>query len=982
MKKKLLLILLASMMFVCIIALVSCEGIIIPGVTDNPGTNNENPSDNENSTYLVKYYYDNDVIHQQSVKSGKTLTSFQLKEKDELASNGIRFTGFFADSAMTKEFDFDAEITKNVNVYCQLLHTVTYYYANNIIKEHKVDALSGYLTQAQADELTEMRKSFDAFYVNKDKTVEFDPSNRIVGSIKVYCQTLSVVKFYYMETDKEIDGLRQRVDTIDGFTDEQIATIYDYKYNGFCLDYFYSDNKTCSKFDFDVAPKRDIVIYCERDENKAGKNVKWEFDSKSKTITFSGNGDMYDYLYKSDVPWSHCGALIENVVIEKGITSVAGWAFSEFNRITKVKLPDTVKRINKNAFYKSSIVEINFPDALESIGTSAFSNCDGLVHLDFNQGLTTIESNAFSECESLTTVVLTPTIIGVGTSAFKNCTNIETAYYIGNEEQFNIDISISNFWIDQLAHKYFLSQERPEEPGPFWYYDDEGNIAQWYYTIWYYASKFDKLPFDADYIDVENGISQANIDFMNDGSEETGTGYHGYKFIGWHLKDSDYNDHYTLTLGDKYDENIRLVGDRGYDCGDNVEWIFEPNTNTLTISKKDASVADAKMWDFTYYDDAPWYMYRNRIKNVIISDDITHIGSYAFSAIYDDTVTTYEQFSYIVIPKSVTSVHVDAFYRCNRLLYIYYEGTNADVYGTETEAPTVTGLNSLSWFDNSANVAKLYTKAEEADFATLGAGSYWTVLNTGADENNNLRVAWSYDDATGTLLVGGGDDTHIMVNYTNHNQTPWYSYRNDVKKVVINSNIKTIGDCSFENMKTVTEIVVKSKVLAKISGTAFVGTGYYNTEYANKGAVYIYTDGTLELRYAHLIKVDPAKAGYIYIIPARTASISEQAFEGCVNIKKLVFSKDIGVNSVCSTAMVGLTELEEIYFNGAVTTWSKYANIPTHNGNGAEIKVLHYFTVKPTEAALEEYGFTLAECWHWLGNKENTELIIWADEEA
>lgn len=986
MKRKVLLSLLVLLTLACVIALASCEGIVVPGITDNPGTNsgsnNTGGTDtDDNTTYVVKYYYDNEVVHQQAVKSGNTLTSFQLKEKDELASKGNYFTGFFADKAMTKEFDFNMKITKNVNVYCQILHKITYYYGDNIVKEHEVDALKGYLTQAQADEIVEMYESFNALYINKDKTAEFDPTSKIVRSIKVYCQSLSVVKFYYMETDREIEGLRLRVDSIDGFTKEQMETIRDYRYNGYCLDYFYSD-KNCSAFDFDVAPKRDVIVYCERNNQKAGKEVTWNFDSAAKTITFSGKGDMYDYSFKSDVPWAQFGALVENVVIEEGITSVAGCAFSEFNNITKVTLPSTIKRINKSAFYKSSIVDINFPAALESIGTSAFSNCDGLVHLDFNQGLKNIEGNAFSECKSLTTVVLTPTIIGVGTSAFKNCTNIESAYYIGTEEQFNIDISLSNFWIDQLAHKYFLSQEKPEKPGPYWYYDEEGNIAQWYYTIWYYASKQDKLPFDADYIDVENGISQTNIDFMNDGSEETGTGYHGYKFIGWYLKDGDYKTHYTFTVGDKYNENIKLVGDRGDLCGDNVKWRFNPTEATLTISKKDASVADATMWDFKYDNDAPWYNNRNKIKNVIISGDITHIGSYAFSAIYDDTVTTYDYFSYIVIPKSVTSVHPDAFYRCNRLLYIYYEGTAADVYGTETEAQTVTGLDSLSWLENSASVAKVYTQAPASDYANLGAGSYWAVLNTGAAQNDNLRVAWSYDDETGTLLVGGGDNSHIMINYTGNSQTPWYSYRDDVKKVVINSNINTIGHYSFENMESVTEIVVKSRSVAKISATAFAGTGYYNSEYESKGAVYIYTEGAVELRSSHLIKVDPTKAGEVYIIPARTSSIAELAFDGCTNIKKLVFSKDIGINSVYSTAMVGLTALEEIYFNGAISTWGKYANVPTHNGNGAEIKVLHYFTVKPSDAALEEYGITLDDCWHWRGNKENTELVVWADEQA
>ena len=771
--------------------------------------------------------------------------------------------------------------------------------------------------------------------------------------------------------------MRQRVDSVSGFTESQKKEIYEYEYNGFRFDYFYTDANRNSAFDFDTPPKKNIVIYCERDDNKAGPQVKWELSADSKTSTFTGNGPMYEYKYNNDVPWYEYNSKIEKVNIANGITTVAGCAFYDSTKITEVELPDTIERICSNAFYSSGIVEINFPLALKSIGKSAFAYCNGLVHLDFNEGLEQIESSAFRECKNLTTVVLTPTIMGFGTSAFENCTSIASAYYIGTEEQFNnIDIMISNFWIDQLAHKYFISALEPEAPGPFWYYNEENEICQWYYTIWYFANEGEKLPFTVDYVDVDTGVSSLNVENMLAGKDGSGKvqfykGPDGYKFIGWNLKGT--NNAYTLTEGSKFTEDIKLVGVRGKYCGDHVLW--EYNNSTLRLYKKNASNPDGQMWDFANTYDAPWWeSYRKRITHVEIADGITHIGRHAFSEIFHQAGTTYNNLSYIVIPKSVTTIDKAAFYRCNRLLYIYYEGTPQELYGTANTAPLISGITELNCLTADGMNAHVYANVTGFDFSTLGEGAYWANIHTGASQNDDLRVAWIYNADTKTLMVGGGDSSHIMINYNDKSQRPWNSYADEVENVIINDNINTIGHHSFEDMANVTSITVSS-FLTKTSATAFVGTGYYNTEYA-KGAVYVYTTGTVELRYAHLLKVNPEKAEAIFIIPERTSSIAENAFEGCSAINKLVFTKDIKTDAIYSTALVGLTALEEIYYDGNVSRWNSYKNIPEG------VKVLHYFTIKPTEEELAANGLTLSDCWHWKDNREYTELVIWADEEA
>ena len=750
--------------------------------------------------------------------------------------------------------------------------------------------------------------------------------------------------------------LKQTVDSEKGFTEEQL----DYKdtklYNGYELEY-YSDEDCTVPFDFSKKITENTKIYCDRDLTKAGKNVSWEVELKSNgnyRICFYGEGDMYRFMYfDTDVPWRDYSLLIDEIYIEEGITSIANCAFYRFSEIGSVTLPESMVFIGDNAFFESSITDINFPDALETIGKNAFKCCNGLVHLNFNKGLKRIDDSAFYQCASIETVVLTDTIMVFGTSAFQECTGLSSAYYIGTEEQYKqINIRLDNFWIRELAHTYFISEEKPEAPGPYWYYDNRGVIRQWYYTIWYMANNRDRVPFTVDYVDVSEGVNQDNVDFINN------IVYHGYKFVSWKLN----NVVYDMKVGEKYEKDIKLVGDRGDLCGDNVRWRLR--NNVLTLSKVDPSIDDGRMWDFQTVTDAPWY--NKSIREVDISDGVTYIGQYAFCAIFNTSVL-YADFSYIDIPTYVTEINANAFSGCEHLLYIYYHGSHLDLHGDENTEPKIKGLTSLA----GGHKAIVYAKTTPSEFATLGEGAYWSEI-VGSDSVR--RVAWQFED--GELIVGGGDKSQILINFVSHEQTPWFSYRDDVKTVRINDNITTIGHHSFEGMTSVTAIYVP-KIIRKTSATAFVGTGYYNKMMEENGAVYVYNidyeDGTNNVfRFGHLIRVNPETCGEYYVIPEKTLSIAEEAFFGCSSLKNLVMTKDIANGGIYSTAFNGLTGLENLFYEGTHEAFANYDN--TLMGAGqllSGVKVYAWSYSKPATPGL-----------YWKWSEGKTEPVIWTYEET
>ena len=87
---------------------------------------------------------------------------------------------------------------------------------------------------------------------------------------------------------------------------------------------------------------------------KCGTDATWHFDKDKGTLTISGSGAMATYNSASVVPWYKHNADIQTVKIEKGITSVGGYAFREYTNLTTVELPETIIQIDTCAFWNDT----------------------------------------------------------------------------------------------------------------------------------------------------------------------------------------------------------------------------------------------------------------------------------------------------------------------------------------------------------------------------------------------------------------------------------------------------------------------------------------------------------------------------------------------------------------------------------------------------------------------------------------------------
>lgn len=262
-------------------------------------------------------------------------------------------------------------------------------------------------------------------------------------------------------------------------------------------------------------------------------------------------------------------------------------------------------------------------------------------------------------------------------------------------------------------------------------------------------------------------------------------------------------------------------------CGDGVTWTLEKGV--LTIS------GNGPMDDFTYsYDDhydqvktnIPWYHYNEKVNKVIIEEDVTRIGDYAFYSLYHITM--------IVAPSTLTSIGEKAFFQKydpwklllnSQVSLLDSEGnalTPSQVWGTECDMQTDVYVpsNLYEYYKETLGVS-------EGDYVCTQINIISTT--TVADEPLGDNLTWSYKN--GTLTISGDgiipdyekpsinskyyapgrksvpeyDDYYVY-------DTPWGYLAPTVFQVVVGDGVTRIGNNAFCRMYNVEEVTLGSNV--------------------------------------------------------------------------------------------------------------------------------------------------------------------------
>ena len=96
--------------------------------------------------------------------------------------------------------------------------------------------------------------------------------------------------------------------------------------------------------------------------------LHWEFNNETKTLSFTGQGEIPDYNNFEDRPWYAFWEKVQTVTLGEGINKIGKLALCQLRKMTSVTLPKSVTEIGERAFTSSKSLT-NFTVAWKDAGS-------------------------------------------------------------------------------------------------------------------------------------------------------------------------------------------------------------------------------------------------------------------------------------------------------------------------------------------------------------------------------------------------------------------------------------------------------------------------------------------------------------------------------------------------------------------------------------------------------------------------------------
>ena len=680
-------------------------------------------------------------------------------------------------------------------------------------------------------------------------------------------------------------------------------------------------------------------------------NLRWEINGGTKNrLTITGTGDTlpnYDnnsgyaskyapYKYQC-LNNSENGVEITYIEIKAPLKTIGSYTFNGFTDTTSITLPDTIKNINSYAFVSTKISQIDLKEA-KTIGERAFINCKNLKSVYIPRSVTSIGDKAFGYDydDSLNPVKKSDFVVkGFSGTAAEEYANDNGFKFKAMEKcGDNATWELSDDGVLTIKGMGAMDNYDGYASPPWFEWADEAETLVVENSITSINSnsftccknlKKAYLPSSCTAIALYSlGYDAVWIDGSLDHYEPR----EGFKIQG-----------YSDTMAESYakDNGFKFIyADK---CGDDLTWTLSDD-GRLNITGTGA------MFDFEEPEDTPWYPNRKNISSVTIAEDATSIGKNAFYAEAGEDEQGYPILETVTIPWSCTKI-------ADKSLGYYKYSLSGNEHRD--------ALNTIKGYQGSA--AKKYAKDNDIAFVSV-------------QKKCGDNLDWELDH-DGTLTITGTGD---MYDFESITDTPWNDLKSNIKKIVMNNGVTTIGQNAFLGCSNVTDVKIPDTV-TKLGNSAFlncsklknitvpkkvtsIGTrafGYsltitsfspFKIEYKKTPdlTVYGYKDSAGE-KYAQENEFD-----FVYIcgdyqykiidtegnaeivkytgsetdaeIPAElegaaVISIGESAFMGNMSIKTLTVPE--GVVNINKTAFVNCKNLEEITVPKSVSKIGKKA---------------------------------------------------------
>lgn len=186
---------------------------------------------------------------------------------------------------------------------------------------------------------------------------------------------------------------------------------------------------------------------------------------KAAIITFDEARFFTSVTYLTPNAFYNC-KLLERITLPDTLTEIRGFTWDGYGTfggctsLVSINIPDGVTTIGKQAFSNCSSLVIDYlPNTITSIGSNAFHGCSSLNLLSLPSNLTTIEYGTFGGCTSLALTSLPNGLTTIGWQAFQSCLALkDTLYEIPSSVT---EIEARAFRYVEFPRLKFLSQTPP-----------------------------------------------------------------------------------------------------------------------------------------------------------------------------------------------------------------------------------------------------------------------------------------------------------------------------------------------------------------------------------------------------------------------------------------------------------------------------------------------------------------------------------------
>ena len=545
--------------------------------------------------------------------------------------------------------------------------------------------------------------------------------------------------------------------------------------------------------------------------------------------TVTHNGTTYPVTAIGDYAFRNCTTLT-SVTIPNSVTSIGEYAFGRCNGLTDLSIPNSVITISKDAFTEcSGLTSLTIPNSVRTIGQSAFSYCEGLTSLTLGDSVTSIEQAAFYGCSGLTSVTIPSSVTTIGQSVFSECTNLMNIEVESGNSIFD-SRNNCNAIIETASNTLFVGCKNTIIPNSVTTIGKNAFFCCWGLTSVTIPNSVTTIGNGAfsgcSYL---TSVTIPNSVIIIDNSAFSGCSYltsvtipnsvttiGGNAFLGCNALTSVTIPNSVISIGYSAFSGCNSLtsievesGNSIYDSRNNCNAIIETASNTLFAGCKNTIIPNT----VTSIGVRAFYICTG-LTSITIPNSITSIGDWAFSHCRGLTSIT--------IPNSVISISPLAFGSCSNLTSLVI-GNSVTSIGNSAfascqnltsvicKAATPPTMESSIVFSNYSK-PKLYVPEESLE--AYQTTDYWNMFT------NILSMEHLQDDkfeVNGIYYYIIGDEAIVTYKSTSYSQyNNEYSGSVTIPSTVTHNGLSypvtTIGESAFLNCTALTSVTIPNSV--------------------------------------------------------------------------------------------------------------------------------------------------------------------------